>query len=670
MARKDKDVVVALSSIPNTGKTTLFNLLTGSNQSTGNWPGVSIEKKHGHMTLGEYQIQLIDLPGAYALLPSTEEEQVVRNFFLKTPPDVVLNILDARNLYRGLGLTLQMAMSGLPMVVAVNMIDEVQNQGTELDIPVLSEHLGVPVVAISARTGEGLPKLQDAIYKVIKKPAHTRSPHISFPPVLEEAVKSVSRKIDHSGEIQKLDHNFLALRLLEDENDSSTVQDQAVARAVKSWRQRVENITATEISVSCAKCRFNAARGLVLEATHQKPMPPDARSEKIDRILLHRWFGLPLFLLVMLVLFQAIYDLGVPLQEILSQSFDAGEAWLRAQQSITTLPAWLQSFLFDGLWQGMGVVSSFFPIIALFFIFMSIIEDSGYMARAAFLMDSLMHQLGLDGKAFINLLLGYGCNIPAVMGTRILSSRYNRVVTMLLIPFTLCSARLQVFVFLTAILFPPTIAPWVLFALYIGSFIAVFSMGLLLKSLNIAGKPEPFIMEIPPYRFPTVNSVALRTWQELKDFLYQAATLIVVGVVVVWLLTHFPTNVPSASAKTWAGQLGQLFSPVFTPLGIHWQETVALLFGFIAKEIVIGALAVIYGGADLKIQVAAHITPLQGLSFMLFTLLYTPCIATIAAIRAESRSWRIMILSLVLGLGSAWMASFLLYQAGLLMGFR
>jgi len=670
MIHQDKELIVALSSIPNTGKTTLFNLLTGSSQSTGNWPGVSIEKKHGYMILGEYQIQLIDLPGAYALLPSTEEERVVRDFFLKTPPDIVLNILDARNLYRGLGLTLQMAMSGLPMVVAVNMIDELQKQGAELDIPVLSEHLGVPVIPISARTGEGLPELQDALYQLIKKPAQTRSPHISWPPVVEEAVKSISRKIDQCDEVKKLDHNFLAMRLLEDNKSSNSIQNQTVAMAVNNWRQRVENITGTEISVICAKCRFNAARGLVLEATHQQPIPPDPRSEKIDRILLHRWFGLPLFLLIMLILFQAIYGLGVPLQEILSQGFDAGEVWLRAQQSMTTLPAWLQSFLFDGLWQGIGVVTSFFPIIALFFIFMTIIEDSGYMARAAFLMDSLMHQLGLDGKAFINLLLGYGCNIPAVMGTRILSSRYNRVVTMLLIPFTLCSARLQVFVFLTAILFPAAIAPWVLFALYIGSFIAVFGMGLLLKTLRIAGKPEPFIMEIPPYRLPAIKSVALRTWQELKDFLYQAATLIVAGVVVVWLLTHFPADVPSASAETWAGQLGQVFSPVFTPLGIYWQETVALLFGFIAKEVVIGALAVIYGGADLKAQVAAHITPLQGLSFMLFTLLYTPCIATIAAIRAESRSWRITMLSLVLGLGSAWIASFLLYQAGLLMGYR
>ncbi|MCF7970757.1 MAG: ferrous iron transport protein B [Methylococcaceae bacterium] len=670
MTLKDKEVVVALSSIPNTGKTTLFNLLTGSSQSTGNWPGVSIEKKIGHFNLGEYQIQLVDFPGTYALSPLSHEERVVRNFFLKTPPDVVLNILDGRNLYRGLGLTLQMAMSGLPMAVVINMLDEVRQQGIELDIPALAAHLGLPVVAISARTGEGLPEFQHVLYQIIKNPERTRLPLISFPPVLEEAIKSIARKIDRSNKIQSLDHNFMALQLLEEEKASDAIQDQAVVRAVKSWRQRVESVTSTKIPITCATCRFNAARGLVLEATHQRPIPPDARSEKIDRILLHRWFGLPLFMLIMLLLFEAIYGLGVPLQETLAHAFNTGEVWLLAQQYITVLPAWLQSFLFDGLWQGIGVVFSFFPIIALFFIFMTLIEDSGYMARAAFLMDSLMHQLGLDGKAFINLLLGYGCNIPAVMGTRILSSHYNRVSTMLLIPFTLCSARLQVFVFLTAILFPPAIAPWVLFALYIGSFIAVFSMGLLLKSLRIIGKSEPFIMEIPPYRIPTLNSVTLRIWQELKDFLYQAATLIIAGVMLVWLLTHFPTDVPFASAETWAGQLGQLLSPLFSLLGIHWQETVALLFGFIAKEIVIGALAVIYGGADLNIQVAAHITPLEGLSFMLFTLLYTPCIATLAAIRAESRSWRITLFSLVLGLGSAWIASFVLYQTGLVMGFK
>ncbi len=336
---------------------------------------------------------------------------------------------------------------------------------------------------------------------------------------------------------------------------------------------------------------------------------------------------------------------------------------------MSMLPGWLTSLLFDGLWRGAGVVVSFFPLIVLFFVFMSLIEDSGYMARAAFLMDRLMHRLGLDGKAFINLLLGYGCNVPAVMGTRILSSRYNRVVSMLLIPFTLCSARLQVFVFLVGVLFTPASAPGVLLALYLASFCAVIGMGLLLRLFRIAGQPEPFIMEIPPYRLPTLHSVLMRSWQEMKDFLYRAATLIVGGVVVVWLLTHMPADQAPASAGTWAGILGRAASPLFAPLGIDWRETIALLFGVIAKEIVIGALAVIYGGADLGARIAAQVTPLEGLSFMLFVLLYTPCVATVAAIRAESRSWRITLLGLALGLGKAWLASLLLYQGGRALGF-
>ncbi|MCD6389903.1 MAG: ferrous iron transport protein B [Desulfobulbaceae bacterium] len=666
MPERAEKVVVALSSIPNTGKTTLFNRLTGSSQTTGNWPGVSVEKKVGRFTLGEFEISLVDLPGAYALSPVTEEENIVRTYFLKTPPAVILNIIDASNLYRSLGLTLQMCTSGLPMVVAVNMIDKT----TQLDIPLLSTHLGVPVIPISARSGQGVPDLQQALYEVIKEPERTHIPHISCPPVLEEAAKELSRKIIPGGALEKMDSNFLAMRLLEEKTFADSIQKTGLAAVINQWRDRVEKTTGEQIPITCAKCRFNAARGLILETTRKQSAPPDERSKCIDNILLHRWFSLPLFLLIMFLLFQAVYGLGAPLQDLIGQGFDAAEAWLRVQPFISRQSDWLQSFLFDGLWQGLGVVTSFFPIVALFFIFMSLIEDSGYMARAAFLMDHLMHRLGLDGKAFINLLLGYGCNVPAIMGTRILSSHHNRIITILLIPFTLCIARLQVFVFLTTILFSPVIAPFILFSLYLSSFIVIVLTGFFLKVLRIAGKPEPFIMEIPPYRMPTISGVALKTRQELKDFLYRAAPLIIAGVIVVWFLTHFPADVPAAGAETWAGRLGHLFSPLFNPLGIHWQETVALLFGLIAKEIVVGAMAVIYGGGDLSNQVFQHISPLQGLSFMVFTLFYTPCVATIAAIKAESGSWKITLFSLILGLVIAWLASLVLYQTGLALGLR
>jgi ferrous iron transport protein B len=334
-----------------------------------------------------------------------------------------------------------------------------------------------------------------------------------------------------------------------------------------------------------------------------------------------------------------------------------------------SLPDFAGNLLIDGILNGLGIVISFFPLIAIFFIFMSLIEDSGYMARAAFLLDRLMHSLGLDGKAFINILLGYGCNVPAVMGTRILSSRHNRIVTMLLIPFTLCSARFQVFVFLAAILFAPSVAPWVVFGLYVLSFVMVFVVGFILKLFKFAGKPEPFIMEIPPYRVPTVNTVALRAWMEMKSFLYTASTYIIGGVVLVWLLTNLPAGVEPGSINTWAGQIGQFLQPIFHPIGIGWREVIALIFGFVAKEIVVGSMAVIYG-ADTATQILASITPLQGISFMVFTLLYTPCIATIAAIKAESASWKITGISLVLGIAIAWVSAFIVYQGGLVLGFH
>jgi ferrous iron transport protein B len=659
----NRDVRVALAAIPNTGKTTLFNRLTHSNQNVGNWPGVSIQKAVGHFTLGEYEVELVDLPGAYSITPTSEEERIVLDFFVNDPPDVILNVLDARNLYRGLGFTLQMSGSGLPLVVAVNMMDEARRAGVDLDLDVLAEHLGCPVVPTVGRTGEGLPSLKEALYEALKHPKQ-RPPYVSQPAVVEAAVADLSRTIERNNTSKGLNEGFLALRALEADPAFDEHPAMADIRAAAGiWRHRIEDTTGLGVPAVCAQCRFNSARGLVLEATHSKPPLPDALSEKLDRVLLHRWFGLPLFAVIMMAVFQGVYALGAPLQGWLTDLF----AWVGGGlESITSgLPDVVQSFIVGGLWQGLATVASFFPIILLFFVFMSIIEDSGYMARAAFLMDRLMHRIGLDGKAFINLLLGYGCNVPAIMGTRVLSGRHNRIRAMLLIPFTLCSARLQVFIFLSAILFKPAIAPWIVFGLYVASFVAVIGVGLFLKALQIAGPPEPFIMEIPPYRVPMARTVALRSWYELKDFLYRAGTLIAIGVVLVWLLTHLPPGVEVASASSYAGQLGHFFEPLFHPLGIAWQQTVALLFGFVAKEIVIGAFALIYRG-DLTSQIAAHVTALQGISFMVFTLLYTPCLATLSAIRAEARSWKVTVGALTLGLGLAWTAAFVVYRIGLL----
>ncbi len=669
-----KEVTVAIASIPNTGKSTLFNALTGSHQAVGNWPGVSVEKKSGQFPLNGYSITLIDLPGAYSLNATSIEEKVVRDFLLNTSPDALINIVDARNLYRSLGLTLQLGQIGIPMVVAVNMMDEARRLGLKIDTHALSEHLGAPVVPIVARTGEGLQELKNELREIIENPGKLRPPNISCPVAVEEAIISLSRKLEKIRHDPRLSDVFLAGRLLENSdflpNLEGTDQNvDEIARQAQAMRNQLEKSLRENLPTVCARCRFNAARGLVREATSEAVVGPDELTRKIDNLMLNKYLGLPLFLIIMLLLFQGIYAIGTPLQDIISDGFTWVQQALNHWATLRHWPPLLTSFLADGLIQGVGVVVAFFPLIALFFIFMSLVEDSGYMARAAFLLDRLMHVLGLDGKAFINILLGYGCNVPAVMGTRILSSQHNRLITMLLIPFTLCSARLQVFVFLTGILFTAAVAPWIVFSLYVTSFIMVILVGLLLKFTHFAGKPEPFIMEIPPYRLPTVQTVALRAWQEMKDFLNRASTLIVLGVIFVWILTHLPPGVDPASGSTWAGQIGQAVYPIFHPLGIDWQEVIALIFGFIAKEIVIGAMAVIYAGNPAA-HIAASVTPLQGLSFMIFTLLYTPCVATVAAIRAESHSLKITLFSIALGLSLAWLASFFLYQGGVLLGFH
>ncbi len=670
----EKRVKIAICSIPNTGKTTLFNKLTGSNQAVGNWAGVSVEKKTGYFKLNGFIIDLIDLPGAYSITPTSIEERIVSDYFLQSPPDFVINIVDARNMYRSLGLTLQLSQSGIPMIVAVNMMDEARRAGVDINIDILSSHLGCPVVPVVARTGEGIEVLKQVLLKTLKDPSSLRRPNLSRPPIVEDAIISLSKKLEKIKPDPVLKNTFIAERLLESGElpKNVSVDDETLKRIVsevKHLRERTERSLGETLPITCARCRFDSARGLVREATSEKLKVPDTFTSAIDRVLLNKRLGLPLFFVIVLILFFGIYALGTPLQTIIGNGFSFLQQTLHDTPAFQSLPPLLSSFITDGVLQGVGVIISFFPLIALFFIFMSVIEDTGYMARAAFLLDRLMHTLGLDGKAFINILLGFGCNVPAVMGTRILTSRYNRIVTMLLIPFTLCSARFQVFVFLAGILFASSTAPWVVFALYVLSFIMVILVGLLLKAMGYSKKSEPFIMEIPPYRIPTINTVSLRAWLEMKSFLYRASTFIFAGVIIVWFLTNMPPGVKTGSIDTWAGQIGQFLYPVFHPLGISWREVIALIFGFVAKEIVVGSMAVICG-VNASTQIATFLTPLEGLSFMVFTLLYTPCIATIAAIRMESRSWKITGLSIFLGLAIAWITAFLVYHGGLLLGFH
>lgn len=593
---------VALLGMPNTGKSTLFNRLSGASARVGNWPGITVDLMSAKLLLGGHIAELIDLPGLYDLHGFSDDEHVVRHFLSHHQIDLVLIILNSAQIDRQLSLALQIRALGLPAVLLLNMEDEAKRAGITINTQAMSKQLGMPVRTISAKYGQGCPEaLQLAAETMLQHPNLT-SPD------------SIARKLELENAIEQEMHQII---------------DQSV--------------------------QFPIQLNHIL-------------TDRLDKILLHPWFGLPLFLLSVFLLFQFIFSVGAPLQEGMGWLFDT----LRSQAlepALAFLPGWLNGLLLDGLYTGFSTVAAFVPIIVLFFLVMSMVEDSGYLSRAAFLMDTLMAKMGLDGRGFVMMLMGFGCNVPALMGTRVMRSRPMRLLTMLTIPLSLCSARLQVFLFIIAILFPPSQAALVLFSLYLVSFATIFITAVLFK--RSFQSREPFVLELPPYRFPTPQQIWMRGWQEVKHFLARATKFIVIGVVLVWLLTHLPFSATPASPETWAGSIGRFFAPVLDPIGIDTQLAIALIFGFVAKEIVVGSLAVIYGlqGDALSQQIASNIDWVQGMSFMLFTLIYTPCLSTIATLKSESKSSGFMWLSLAWSLMLAWLVSFAFYQTARALGY-
>lgn len=593
---------IALLGMPNTGKSTLFNRLSGASARVGNWPGITVDLMSAKLLLGGHIVELIDLPGLYDLHGFSDDEQVVRHFLSHHPVDLVLIILNSAQIDRQLSLALQIRSLGLPAVLLLNMEDEAKRAGITIDAPAMSKQLGLPVRTISAKYGQGCPEaLQLAAQTLLQQPNLV-------------APETIASKLEMDNVIEQEMHQ-------------------------------------------------------IIDRTVHFPIQLNHRlTDRLDKILLHPWLGLPLFLLSVFLLFQFIFTVGAPLQAGMAWLFDTLRSTL-LEPALASLPAWLGGLLLDGLYTGFSTVAAFVPIIVLFFLVMSMVEDSGYLSRAAFLMDTLMAKMGLDGRGFVMMLMGFGCNVPALMGTRVMRSRPMRLLTMLTIPLSLCSARLQVFLFIIAILFPPSQAALVLFSLYLVSFATIFITAILFKR-QFASR-EPFVLELPPYRFPTPHQIWMRGWQEVKHFLARATKFIVIGVVMVWLLTHLPTSAVPASADTWAGSIGRLFAPVLDPIGIDTQLAIALIFGFVAKEIVVGSLAVIYGlqGDALSQQIAQNIDWVQGMSFMLFTLIYTPCLSTIATLKSESKSSGFMWLSLTWSLALAWLVSFVFYQSARALGY-
>lgn len=592
---------IALLGMPNTGKSTLFNRMTGGAARVGNWPGITVELLSGKILLGGDMVEIIDLPGIYDMHGFSDDEQVVRHFLHDNIPDLAVVILNATQIERQMSLLLQLRQLNMNLVVLLNMADEAKKYGISIDCKKMTELLGMPVFLLSGKYGSGYAEALQAITKALRYPT----------PGMAEQLRSQLEQDNH----------------IESE----------MARVLK-------------------------------HAVQIPAQLPDSLTEKLDRIMLHPWLGLPIFFAIMYLLFQGIFFLGQPVQSWLGDM----SGWLREtalEPALAALPALLSGLLLDGIYNGLATVAAFIPIIVLFFLFMAMVEDSGYLSRAAFLMDALMAKMGLDGRGFVMLLMGFGCNVPALMGTRVMRSHSLRLLTMLIIPFSLCSARMQVFIFITAALFSPQAAPLVLFSLYLFSFAAAIVTALLFKGRF--RNNEPFVLELPPYRFPTIRQMWLRGWLEVQHFLRRATKFIVAGVVLVWLLTHFPTSATPASADTLAGMIGGLLHPIFAPLGINDQLTIALLFGFVAKEIVIGSLAVIYGlsGEALGGALGQQLDWVQAYSFMLFTLIYTPCLSAVATLRSEAKKPGYTALVIGWSLALAWLVSFVFYQGARALGY-
>lgn len=588
---------IALLGMPNTGKSTLFNRLTGSSARVANWAGVTVDLASAKILLGAHIAELVDLPGIYDLHGFSDDEKVVRHFLEAHPIDLVVIVANATQIERQLPLVLQARSLGLPGVLLLNMADEAKRLGMRVDTGKLSARLGLPVVMMSAKYGEGQP----------------------------DAMRALG----------------LAL-------DAAKVSGEArlgVLQQVLSDDARIERETAE----------------LMAEAVSIPAQISEQLSDRIDRVALHSWFGLPLFFAAMMLMFQAVFWLGAPLQKGLTELFD--QLRLMVLEPLAShLPVFAHGLLLDGVYAGFVTVAAFIPLIVLFFLFMAVVEDSGYLARAAFLTDALMARLGLDGRSFVMVLMGFGCNVPALMGTRMMRERSLRLLSMLVIPLSLCSARLQVFLFIISAIFRPTQAPWVIFGFYVASFMTMIVTALVFRGHY--RNTEPFVVELPPWRLPTMKQVWMRGWLEVRHFLTRATRFIVLGVIAIWLLTHLPLGTEPGSVATFAGQLGRWFSPILAPIGIDEKLTVALLFGFVAKEVMIGAFAVIYGlsGDALTHEFARNMDWVRAVSFMLFTLIYTPCISAIATIKAESRSIGFTVMSVLWSLALAWLTSFVFYQ--------
>lgn len=735
--QKKETIRVALMGNPNCGKTSLFNKASGAHEHVGNYSGVTIEAKSGYIYFRGYRIELIDLPGTYSLSPYSPEERYIRNFLTSetSRPDIVLNVIDVTNIERNLYLTLQIKEMDIPMVVALNMFDEFNKRKEFLDYPSLGRLLSIPMVPTICRSGMGLHALFDQIVTVYEGLKHTpqdmlnpetgivRSIHINYGSTIEPVIQNLQEKVEKYIDLPShVSSRYIAVKLVEQDRYTEDFLKNNFAKGaflitVRDYELKVleGHLGNDDVEAQMTDQRYGFIAGALRETYVHKRKHVENLTDRIDRIVTHRAWGFPIFMFFMFIMFQCTFVLGeYPMQwlELLVEVLSGFVAqWMPAGP--------LKDLIINGVIGGVGGVIVFLPNILILYLFISIMEDTGYMSRAAFIMDRIMHKMGLHGKSFIPLVMGFGCNVPAIMATRTIESPKSRMITMLVLPFMSCSARLPVYLLLAGAFFPSS-AGVVLFSLYLLGMLLAVITARILKGSVFKGEDIPFVMELPPYRIPTTKSVLIHMWTRGKQYLRKMGTVILLASIVIWFLGYFPRsdermdNLEKQIARTEAdasleqtqkeqiidslslvehmihqensyiGRLGKMVEPVMQPLGFDWKMSVSLVSGLAAKEVVVSTLGVIYTGnaddnekataqlserlkSDVKIDGTPSFSPLVAYSFMVFVLIYFPCIATVVAIGRESGSWKWSLFSILYSCTLAWMVSCLIFQLGSLL---
>ena len=696
--KERRTIKIALVGNPNCGKTSLFNYASGAHGHVGNYSGVTVDATEAHASMFGYEFNLTDLPGTYSLSCYSPEELYVREHLTEKMPDVVINVIDASNLERNLYLTTQLVDMNIRMVCALNLYDEFERRGDHVDIDTLSRLFGMPMIPTSFKNGTGVKELFKAVIQVYEGASkHARHLHINYGHEIEDGISHIQKYLKADEHIrQHYSTRYLSLKLLEhdsqvldylgkhmaSENRMDDFHRLTHARDKASARVMEETGNDSETAIMDAKYGF--IHGALKEAKFKTGTKEDTYkvTHMIDHVLSHKYFGFPIFFLLLYIMFETTFSLGqYPMDWI-----EEAVAWLGDKISDTMPEGPLKAMLVDGVIGGVGSVIVFLPQILILYFFISLMEDSGYMARAAFIMDKLMHKMGLHGKSFIPLIMGFGCNVPAVMATRTIESRRSRIITMMILPFMSCSARLPIYIMIAGTFFSLQYRSWVLLSLYAVGIAMSVVVSKIFSSLVIKGEDTPFVMELPPYRWPTPKAIWRHTWEKGKEYLKKMGGIILVASIIVWALGYYPHNESleqqAQQEQSYIGQMGKAIEPIFEPQGFNWKLDVSLLAGVGAKEIVASTIGVLYSGDDSfgddedfsddnekythlrQLMIRDGITPLAAFAYLIFILLYFPCIATIAAIKSETGSWRWATFAAVYTTVVAWIVSAAIFQIG------